>query len=423
MYGAILGDIIGSPFEFDRGDKTKNFDLFSKGCGFTDDSVMTIAVGEALLAVRPKAAVKEIEDAVASNMQDWGKRYPHAGYGGSFRHWLKENNPKPYGSYGNGSAMRVSAAGWLYDSIERTREVARATANVTHNHPEGIKGAEAFYGIPAVLIAECKSRIDKGMMTDVLDEFDHVLGSRSVDTYPSNVSGNAKIYLNVGIVIFCLLWYILSIMFDVWYIHLEPTQIIYRNYLGAKKVIKASDIYYFERNSNGSLIIVCSDETKVSFEPEYADSIMLWMSEQSIKTKNARKKDRFIIRPAKYQRVLSVLCLVVFFAFLLLGIFTYNVVVSLVFGLLLIFGIWNCGYHYSKKYTIGNGYIEESSILKRKKLIAYVDISEAEIKQGDNVTYILLFDKRSKRPIIKINMYYENAFLIKELAYKMNWLK
>ena len=141
MYGAILGDIIGSPFEFDRGDKTKNFDLFSEGCGFTDDSVMTIAVGEALLAVGPEAAVKKIEDAVASNMQDWGKRYPHAGYGGSFRHWLKENNPKPYGSYGNGSAMRVSAVGWLYDSMERTREVARATANVTHNHPEGIKGA------------------------------------------------------------------------------------------------------------------------------------------------------------------------------------------------------------------------------------------------------------------------------------------
>ena len=77
--------------------------------------------------------------------------------------------------------------------------------------------------------------------------------------YKKDVSGEAKIYLNVGIVIFCLLWYILSIMFDVWYIHLEPTQIIYRNYLGAKKVIKASDIYYFERNSNGSLIIVCSD--------------------------------------------------------------------------------------------------------------------------------------------------------------------
>ena len=143
MYGAILGDIIGSPFEFDRGDKTKNFDLFSEGCGFTDDSVMTIAVGEALLAVGKEATVKEIEEAVVTNMQDRGKRYPYAGYGGRFRHWLRESNPKPYGSYGNGSAMRVSAAGWLYDSMERTREVARATANVTHNHSEGIKGAEA----------------------------------------------------------------------------------------------------------------------------------------------------------------------------------------------------------------------------------------------------------------------------------------
>lgn len=273
MYGAILGDIIGSPFEFDRGDKTKNFDLFSKGCDFTDDSVMTIAVGEALLAVGPEATVKEIEEAVVTNMQDWGKRYPYAGYGGRFRYWLRERNPKPYGSYGNGSAMRVSAAGWLYDSMERTREVARATANVTHNHPEGIKGAEAtagaiymarigsskeeikeyierefhynldrtldeirpgyhmdetcqrtvpeaiiafleskdfedairnavslggdtdtlgaitgsiaeaFYGIPAVLLAECRNRIAEGLMTDVLDEFDHVLGrDRNVES-------------------------------------------------------------------------------------------------------------------------------------------------------------------------------------------------------------------------------------------------
>ena len=277
MYGAILGDIIGSPFEFDRGDKTKEFDLFSKGCDFTDDSVMTVAVGEALLAVGPEATVKEIEEAVVTNMQDWGKRYPYAGYGGRFRYWLRESNPKPYGSYGNGSAMRVSAAGWLYDSLERTREVARATANVTHNHPEGIKGAEAtasaiymarngafkeeikeyierefhynldrtldeirpgyhmdetcqktvpeaitafleskdfedairnavslggdtdtlgaitgsiaeaFYGIQAVLLAECRSRIDEGLMLDILDEFDHALGrNRNVDSDEKN---------------------------------------------------------------------------------------------------------------------------------------------------------------------------------------------------------------------------------------------
>ena len=143
MYGAILGDIIGSPFEFDRGDKTKDFKLFSRRSHFTDDSVMTLAVCEALLKVRQDATVKEIEDAIISSMQSWGRRYPHEGYGGYFRCWLTARHPEPYNSFGNGSAMRVSAAGWLYDSLEKTRVVAKATANVTHNHPEGIKGAEA----------------------------------------------------------------------------------------------------------------------------------------------------------------------------------------------------------------------------------------------------------------------------------------
>ena len=143
MYGAILGDIIGSPFEFDRGDKTKDFKLFSRRSHFTDDSVMTLAVCEALLKVGQDATVKEIEDAVITSMQSWGRRYPHEGYGGYFRCWLTARHPEPYNSFGNGSAMRVSAAGWLYDSLEKTRVVAKATANVTHNHPEGIKGAEA----------------------------------------------------------------------------------------------------------------------------------------------------------------------------------------------------------------------------------------------------------------------------------------
>lgn len=143
MYGAILEDIIGSPFEFDRGDKTKDFKLFSRRSHFTDDSVMTLAVCEALLKVGQDATVKEIEDTVISSMQSWGRRYPHEGYGGYFRRWLTARHPEPYNSFGNGSAMRVSAAGWLYDSLEKTRVVAKATANVTHNHPEGIKGAEA----------------------------------------------------------------------------------------------------------------------------------------------------------------------------------------------------------------------------------------------------------------------------------------
>lgn len=143
MYGTILGDIIGCPFEFDRGDKTKDFKLFSRRSHFTDDSVMTLAVCEALLKVGRDATVKEIGDAVITSMQSWGRRYPHEGYGGYFRCWLTARHPEPYNSFGKGSAMRVSAAGWLYDSLEKTRVVAKATANVTHNHPEGIKGAEA----------------------------------------------------------------------------------------------------------------------------------------------------------------------------------------------------------------------------------------------------------------------------------------
>jgi O-acetyl-ADP-ribose deacetylase (regulator of RNase III)/ADP-ribosylglycohydrolase len=143
MYGAILGDMVGAPYEFDRGDKTKNFEFWNSKVGFTDDSVMSIAVADALMRAGREGTEHEIKDEVVKAMQKWGRKYPYAGYGGKFAVWLREYNPKPYGSYGNGSAMRVSAVGWLYDSLERTREVVRWTAEVTHNHPEGVKGAEA----------------------------------------------------------------------------------------------------------------------------------------------------------------------------------------------------------------------------------------------------------------------------------------
>ena len=142
MYGALLGDIIGSPFEFDMGDKTKDFPLFCSESHFTDDSVMTIAVAEALLDSRFQDD-EAIKAALVAYIRKWGKKYPNAGYGVRFWRWLKAENPQPYCSYGNGSAMRVSAAGWLFDTLEDTQAKARLTAEVTHNHPEGIKGAEA----------------------------------------------------------------------------------------------------------------------------------------------------------------------------------------------------------------------------------------------------------------------------------------
>ena len=155
MYGAILGDMIGRPYEFLRAVKDRNFELFNKRSVFSDDSVMTIAVAEALMDAGSDADEKTIKAELIKSMKKWDKRYPDAGYGGRFSHWVLTDDPKPYGSYGNGSGMRVSAAGWLYDSMERTREVARWTAEVTHNHPEGIKGAES---VAAAITARPKKR-------------------------------------------------------------------------------------------------------------------------------------------------------------------------------------------------------------------------------------------------------------------------
>ena len=143
MLGALIGDMVGAPYEFDRGRKTKEFPLFIKYSQFTDDSVMSIAVAEALLSCSKDADDETIQKACINRMQKWGRAYPDAGYGGRFIHWIFADDPKPYSSWGNGSAMRVSSAGWLYDSLERTRHVAGLTASVSHDHPEGIKGAEA----------------------------------------------------------------------------------------------------------------------------------------------------------------------------------------------------------------------------------------------------------------------------------------
>ena len=158
MYGAFLGDMIGAPYEFDRGNKSKVFPLFTDESQFTDDSVMTAAACEALMDSFGRSDV-EIKAALVASMQKWGRRYPDAGYGARFIGWIASEDPKPYNSFGNGSAMRVSSVGWLYDSIDEVRRVARLTAEVTHNHPEGIKGAVATAG--AIFLARTGSSKDE----------------------------------------------------------------------------------------------------------------------------------------------------------------------------------------------------------------------------------------------------------------------
>ena len=176
MYGAILGDIIGSTYEFDRGEKSKFFPFFTEDKQFTDDSVMTVAVAEALMDTLGKTD-EEIRKALVASMRRWGTRYPFAGYGGRFIEWLYDEDPKPYNSFGNGSAMRVAAAGWLYDTLEDTRRVARLTAEVSHNHPEGIKGAEST---AAVIFLARSGKSKEEIREYVVREFGYDL-SRTCD--------------------------------------------------------------------------------------------------------------------------------------------------------------------------------------------------------------------------------------------------
>ena len=144
LYGAIIGDISGSCYE-GHPIKTKDFKFIRRSGHITDDTVMTVAVAEALFTCDGLDEIS-IKNAVINSMQSWGRKYPNAGYGHRFKNWLMSDSPQPYKSFGNGAAMRVSAVallGIIYGDLDLVRNVARWTAEVTHNHPEGVKSAEA----------------------------------------------------------------------------------------------------------------------------------------------------------------------------------------------------------------------------------------------------------------------------------------
>ena len=132
MLGAIAGDVIGSVYE-GRGPVRKDFPLFDPRCEFTDDTVMTVAVAEAFRS----------SGNYAQHLRDWGVRYPNRGYGLMFRRWLADANMGPYNSFGNGSAMRCSPVAWALEDLSSVLTEAKKTADASHNHPEGVKGAQA----------------------------------------------------------------------------------------------------------------------------------------------------------------------------------------------------------------------------------------------------------------------------------------
>ena len=181
MYGAILGDIIGSPYEFDQNNiKTTDFELFSDRSEFTDDSIMTLAVAEALMNCGIDADEETMKKALIEAMKKYGRRYPFAGYGVNFSMWLDKDDPEPYNSFGNGSAMRVSAAAWLcQENLQQMLQIAAITAVVSHNHPEGIKGAQAtaaviFMAIHGASKEQIKDTISKAFGYDLSRTCDEI---------------------------------------------------------------------------------------------------------------------------------------------------------------------------------------------------------------------------------------------------------
>ncbi len=145
MLGAICGDIVGSVYEWHT-IKTKEFEFLKDKCFFTDDTVMTVAIAKACVEYLKDKDKEIFKNNCIEYMKLFGRRYPRAGYGGRFFVWLGSENSQPYNSFGNGSAMRVSPCGWIAESLEEAEELAEISAGVTHNHPEGIKGAKSIAG-------------------------------------------------------------------------------------------------------------------------------------------------------------------------------------------------------------------------------------------------------------------------------------
>ncbi len=160
MTGAILGDIIGSVYEHNN-IKTKDFDFYTNHCMFTDDTVMTVAVAKALMNFEDVTTenVDEFKEYLIDTMHEIGRRYPDCGYGTMFYFWIIRKIREPYNSFGNGSAMRVSPVGWYAKKLEQAMLIAKATAEVTHNHPEGIKGAVVTAG--AVFLARTGASMEE----------------------------------------------------------------------------------------------------------------------------------------------------------------------------------------------------------------------------------------------------------------------
>ena len=190
MLGAILGDMVGSRFEF-HNHLSKEFAFLARGCTFTDDTVMTCAVAQALMD--SKEDFSDLSEKAVLAMQAIGRQFPNCGYGARFIHWMFSDDPQPYDSYGNGSAMRVSPVGFAARNMEEAKALSAAVTRVSHNHPEGMKGAEAT----AVAIVLARQGKTKEEIRAAMEEY-YTL-SLHVDTYRDFWRGHGREICQVSV--------------------------------------------------------------------------------------------------------------------------------------------------------------------------------------------------------------------------------
>ena len=183
MIGAMIGDIVGSRFEF-RNHLSKDFTFITDACEFTDDTVMTCAVALALM--ESKGDFSDLSDKAVQAIQRIGCQFPNCGYGSRFIHWMFCKDPQPYESYGNGSAMRISPVGFAARSIAEAKQLAAAVTRISHNHPEGMKGAEAT----AVAIVMARQGKTKDEIREAMAAYYDL--STSVDRYRSMWQGHGR---------------------------------------------------------------------------------------------------------------------------------------------------------------------------------------------------------------------------------------
>lgn len=195
MIGALVGDVVGSRFEFSN-HRNKEFPLFTDSCKVTDDSIMTVAVTLAVMDYKEHG--RPLDEAAVYWMRRIGQPYKNAGYGGRFAQWMYSSDPKPYNSFGNGAAMRISACAWAADTMADAMKMSDEVTKVTHNHPEGIKGARAITA--AIFMARM------GCLKDEIYEFidqNYYSLNKSVDKIRETLQFDETCQVTVPVAIQC----------------------------------------------------------------------------------------------------------------------------------------------------------------------------------------------------------------------------